>query len=230
VLRAALERSKIRAAQAAVICAGLVVELGFFFAPTNGRYIGIAPSLLGAVVLVKHVIVPLFPPKLASASIEGLSHSFSETGGPLWPLVIVVSLFAGAFAVAARYPRQSPLWLLCSGMVIALASYAGALDHKVLMLMLLPGGRYAFAPQALFGLAVLSWSVIARYGARILARGLVVWLIVIGLAQYFPAASQLLQTGPPWRAEVRKWQQDPAYALKIWPSDQPGWAITLHPQ
>jgi len=32
---------------------------------------------------------------------------------------------------------------------------------------------------------------------------------------------------PKWSEEVLKWEQDPEYALKVWPQWDPGWKMTL---
>ena len=85
-------------------------------------------------------------------------------------------------------------------------------------------GRYAFAPQVLLALALLSWSVIHPGTARIWARGAVAWLLIVGLSEYFPTKDWPVQGGPPWPGEVQKWQQDTNYVLQIWP---PGWSMTL---
>lgn len=225
VLRAALERSRPRSLQALVVAAGVAAQLLWFYAPIPGREVGIAPSLLGALVLAKQVIIPLVPRPLDSMLIGLFSPDFSNAGGPLWPLAVVALLFMALAWGALRQPRRAPLWFLLAGTIIATGAYAGSLGNKVDALVVFSGGRYAFAPQVLFGLTVLGLAMLLRGRGRLWARAVVIWLLAVGLWAYFPlfGAGQV-QGGPPWRPEVQRWQQDHSYALKIWPS---GWDMHL---
>jgi hypothetical protein len=222
-LRAAIDRSKLRTLQTLVLFAGLAVQLGFFFSHDHGRHFHTSLELFGAIILAKQFIAPFFSFPSAFNMIDSFAPSFTNSGGPIWPLMLVMSLSAVALSAAILYPKKSPLWLLCGAAIITLVSYAGAVGDKTALVSVAGGGRYAFIPQILSGLAVLSWSVIHRGYARFLAQGIVVWLLAVGIMDYAPSP-EWLQDGPPWRAEVQKWQQDRSYVLKIWP---PGWTVTL---
>ena len=114
-----------------------------------------------------------------------LTRFYHNSGGPIWALLVVVALFAAVLAVAIRYPRQSPLWFLLAGATSA-AGYAGALGDKSGLLV--SDGRYVFAPQALFGLTLLSLSIICDGQARRYARAAVAVLLVVGLSDYVVTA------------------------------------------
>lgn len=219
-LRAVIDRSWPGAAQGLILCTGLIVQLTFFVVEVPQRIIGAPPSLLGAIVLVKHVIAPFVPLPLISPGY--FLSGFDEAGGPIWPLILVIILFAAAVGAAILHPREAPIWLLLSGALMAGSGYVGGLGSKLDLLQVLQGGRYAFVPQVLFGLALLCWSVIHSGNGRFLARAAVVWLLAVGITDYFKQPQ--IQGGPPWRAEVLKWQQNPRYNLQIWP---PGWSVTL---
>ena len=75
-MRAAVDRSWSRAFQAAAIVAGVVVQLAFFYTAVPNRPIRIAPSLLGAVALKKHVINQFLSPFYTPLAMRG--------GHPLW--------------------------------------------------------------------------------------------------------------------------------------------------
>lgn len=224
-LRSVIDRSWPRAVQTLVLLAGVTAQLALFFTSIDGRVIGMPPSLFGAIVLTKNIFAPLLYAPGWSIPIGFLATQFSTSGGPIWCLVIVVVLFAAAIIKAVLLPEKSPLWFLVSGATIATASYVGAIGDKLGMLAMIGGAdRYAFAPQVLFALAVLSWCVVEQGPVRIWARGAVAWLLIVGLAE-FPTKGW--QAGPPWPAEVQKWQQNPSYSLQIWPT---GWDMTLPPQ
>ena len=223
-LRSVIDRSWPRAVQTLVLLAGATFQLALFFTSVDQRVIGMPPSLFGAIVLTKNIIAPLLYHSQASILIGFWATRFSESGGPIWCLVIVVVLLAAAIMRAVLLTDKSPLWFLISGATIATVSYAGAIGSKLILLAVLGDDRYAFAPQALFALAVLSWSVVEQGPVRVWARGAVAWLLIVGLME-FPTTGW--QTGPPWPAEVQKWQQNPSYSLQIWPT---GWDMTLPPQ
>ena len=227
-LRALQERTGPRFRQLLVMALGVAIQLIWFYVPIPGREIGIPPSLLGAIVLAKQVIIPLVPRPLDSMLIGLFSPDFSNTGGPLWPLAEVSVLFVVLTWGALRHPKEAPLWFLLAGTIIATGAYAGSLGNKVDALVVFSGGRYAFAPQVLFGLTVLGLAMLLRGRGRLWARAVVIWLLVVGIWVYFPlfGAGQV-QDGPPWLPEVQKWQQDHNYRLKIWP---PGWTMGLPPK
>ena len=222
-IRAAIDRSPARATQALFISAALLFQLVFFFRPMPGREIGIAPSLFGAIVLVKHIVLPFV--SLHWIGDGNPFASFSESL-PLWPLLAVVLIFAVAIYAALLHFREAPIFLLLSGAAIAASGYIGAIGPKAELLQAVNGGRYAFVPQVLLGLALLSWGIIHQRPTRLLAQIAVVWLIVVGLSDYVPPRKWIIQTGPQWAVEVQKWHRDPNYRLQIWPA---GWSMTLTP-
>lgn len=227
-LRAVLERSGPRVWQTLVVALGVAIQLIWFFAPTPGREVGISPTLFGAIVLAKQVIIPLVPTPLDSELIGLFARDLSMAGGPLWPLAVVAALFAVLAWGALRRPKEAPLWFLLTGAIIATGAYAGSLGNKADLLVVLAGNRYAFGPQVLFGLTVLGLAVLLRGKARLWARAVVIWLLVVGMWGYFAFAGPgQVQSGPPWLPEVQKYQQDHNYRMKIWP---PGWSMGLPPK
>jgi hypothetical protein len=219
-LRAALDRSRLRALQTALLAAGVILQMAFFYgSSTSVRYVGISPTLLGAVLLAKHILTPILYDPWNVGVIHSFANSFSEAGGPVWPLVIVIILYAILFTTALRTPYKGPLWLFCAGLTIALISYCGVLGQKLYLISGLSAGRYALAPQALFDLSILCWCVTQRGRMRFWSGCAVAWLIIISLLDY-----HLAQVGPAWPPQVKLWQQDKSYALQIWP---PGTTMTL---
>ncbi|AMN41719.1 hypothetical protein [Rhodoplanes sp. Z2-YC6860] len=222
-LRAVPERSKARALQGLVLLAGAIIQIAFF-TTLGQRDIGTSPSVIGAIVLAKHILVPFLGHVLAEAPVADLSHSFQTGSGPLWPLALVVLIFAVAVIAAATRPSQSPLWFLLASALLAGTGYLGATDRKLDLIHAWSGGRHAFAPQVLIGFALLSWTVIHRGHLRILSGVILTWIVAVGAYNYFVPPSSIFVIGPDWREEVKHWQHDPSWPVRIWPG---GWTINL---
>jgi hypothetical protein len=218
-IRAVIDRSRLRALQTAVLLSGAVLQVAFFFGDSGGRHIGLSPTLFGAIVLAKHVITPILNTRWGQGVVNSYVHAFSEAGGPVWPLGIVIILVAIIFASAVRLLDKVPLWFFCAGVAIAGISYFGALSPKLNLVHTLWGARYAMAPQVLFDLSLLSWCSLHRGRVRFWTGCAVAWLIVMSLWDFGRA-----QEGPLWRPEVVKWQENSSYALQIWPT---GWTMHL---
>jgi hypothetical protein len=165
------------------------------------------------------VITPILNTRCGQGVVNSYVHAFSEAGGPVWPLGIVIILVAIIFASAVRLLDKVPLWFFCAGVAIAGISYFGALSPKLNLVHTLWGARYAMAPQVLFDLSLLSWCSLHRGRVRFWTGCAVAWLIVMSLWDFGRA-----QEGPLWRPEVVKWQENSSYALQIWPT---GWTMHL---
>ncbi len=221
-IRALVDRSRERLVQTCILGAGVMLQAVFFFGHAGERYVGISPSLFGAVVLAKHVITPFLQGHIEDRVTNAVAAPFTEAGGPLWPLAVVAVLAAAVFVALARLKDKGPLWMFSAGVAMATISYCGALGGKLGLIPGLNGGRYALAPQVLFELCLLSWCVMHRGSMRFWSGCAFAWLIVASFLEY-----RFVQLGPPWRPEVRKWEQDHSYVMKIWP---PGWTMTLSSQ
>jgi len=222
-LRAALDRSRPRALQGLALLAGATIQL-VFFSSLGERDPGMSPSLFGAIVMAKHVLVPLLGHKLAVAPIAALLSEFQAGHGPLWPLLLVVILFSTVVTIAAFRPRAPSLWLLLASAALAGVGYLGAIDPKISLLHTFAGGRHAFAPQMLIGLALLSWTVVHAGRLRVMSGFVLGWIVLVGGYNYVVPTSTIFTTGPNWRLEVAHWRNDPERPLQIWPT---GWSMRL---
>jgi hypothetical protein len=224
LLRAAIERCVRRLFQGLILFGGLALQLTLFYSSMPGRQIGAIPSLIGAIALTKHVLVPFLGPVDAAASAGALAAQFRDQIDPLWPLAVVASLFAVLLLCAITDPKKSALWFLLAGAFCATAAYSGALGSKLDLINVLGGARYAFAPQLLFELGLLSWSAVHIGWTRFVSMTLVVWLLAVGMRYYPIPLSPIFADGPSWRAQVEAWRRNPGYVLKIWP---PGWMFRI---
>lgn len=221
-LRAWIDRSWPRAAQGAILLCGTLVQLAFCF-DASQRDLGIGPLLLNAVILVKHVLLPLFGHDQA-ATLANEVAIFYARSAHVWLLWLVTAAFVAAGCIVAAKPRQPSLWFFLAAAVVALVSYVSAQNDKLLLVSVAGSGRYAYAPQVLFGLAALSWAVVHAGRTAILARLLVIWMLFVAVHDYFWPSAPDFATGPDWRLQVERWERNPDYRLKIWPRD---WTMTL---
>ncbi|AWK90209.1 hypothetical protein [Azospirillum thermophilum] len=138
------------------------------------------------------------------------------------------AVLAGVGGLVAVVVASHPVsrMLTAAAAALAVPSFAGALGADPWLLVLpLVGGRYAYAPNALMGLAVLVvlMSPLAARWRRGLALALLAGFLVHGVT-YFTKENGMF-SGPDWRSEVANWRADPSRTtIGIWPS---GWHVSL---
>ena len=226
-LRAIIDRSPARALQGCILLAASAIQLLFFWHFGTRGPLGIDLPLLLNVFFVKHLIGPIL----------GFQESLDVTAG--WDKAYVsghLNWFPGAlFSIVSfvallwaglRMKKAEPLWFLTAGVILATLSYCGALGDKSMLLSIAVSERYDFAPQVLFELSLLFIAFSSNGMTRFLTQSMVVWVIVIGLHEYFLTPGWFA-SGPVWRKEVHIWRQDPEHLLGAWPPD---WSFPLSPQ
>ena len=225
-LRALVERNSERWAQTGALALGAALQLGLFYSANAERSYHIDPVLLGAVMFVRHVLLPVMGPAITMSYAQGLRHA-AEAGATPWLAAIAgVAVFLTLALASLRRWREPAAWLLMPAVALAAVSYYGAIHGGPRLLAVDWATRYSFVPQALTGLGLLA---LAASHAGKVGRYLVwlpVWLAAIGLAGYF-RPSALLASGPDWRSEVAAWRADPRHRLASWP--QGAWLIDLEP-
>ena len=221
-LRATISHSWPRALQGTILLVGCLVQ-AVYFVDLSGRSLGISPLLLGAVFLVKHVALPLFGQD-QSAVIANHVASFFTGSTHNWLLFVVIPLFIAMGCVTATKPQQPSIWFFLAGFTVAVLSYYGARGDRLFLVSVAGSARYAYAPQVLFGLSALSWSVVHSGRTAVLAQFVVIWMLFVGVHDYFWPTAPIFANGPNWREEVSRWEQDPAHELRIWPR---GWTMRL---
>ncbi len=223
-LRAVLERSWPRAVQAAMLGAGVLAQVLFFYTREPGRSFAIRPMLFLDVAFTKHVLTAfLGPPRAAGIAIR-MFNTVQAGHVPRWPAIVMVALLAALAAVLASGWRREPFWLALGAVTIAAVSYVGALGDPSLMFIPGNGERYAFAPQALLGLALLGCAA-TRHGPVAWAAGfLSLRLIVVGGWYFFGPFAPFFAHGPSWHKELAWHRRDPGHVIAGWP---PGWTVPL---
>jgi hypothetical protein len=225
--RALRNDSPERLGQCAIISAGTVVQVWTLLHNTMPeRGIGLAPDLLLVVVAIKHILVPMLSRPETIALANPLMHAWLADRWSAWPVAAMAGVavaLAGLGAAARASRNEAARWLFLAAVITMLLSYAGALGSKQLLLGILYGQRYYVAPQMLFGLTLVAIAVNAPGIGRILATGLCVWLIAIGVYE-FSTVDPMMASGPEWQTQIAAWRSDPSRPIALWPRN---FAITL---
>lgn len=222
--RAALDRSLPRLWQAATLALGAAIQLALFFQVVPGRRYSLDPITLLDVFTVRHLYIPFLGVSRASVAAPVIQAYRLAGHVPLPATLLPIAVFV-PFLAATLWCRRdrTAFWLLAAGGLLACASYFGALGGAAALIDTPFGARYSFAPQALFNLSVLALTVTAPRWIAVAARGVVLWLLIIGAAAYFHP-SKVISKGPSWRAEIAAWQADPSHKILLWPR---GWSMSL---
>ena len=227
VLRSYLDGSRGRAVQAAVLAACTIVQLLFFFHMRPDRVFA-GPGMQLLIFFVRHLAIPFLGHDQAYAIAQPIYRLVDAQQTPVWPMVISAVAFT-AFAVMVFWQRVVPArWMFVSAMTLAVLGYSGAIHGGKNMILVDVGHRYSFAPNVLFALSLFAIATLGRDRARQVASAIVVWLIVIGVHEYFVPTSIYYASGPDWRSQVAAWRADPSRPLETWPGNGT-WLVHLPP-
>lgn len=217
VLRAYLDRSWPRAIQAAVLSAGVLIEIAVFWMhPEPNRHLGIGVTLLLRVIYVKNLLVPFLGPYLAFLVANGLGKASILANWPLLPAVVSLLALIGLTVAVVTTRAREVQWLYLTALAMMVLSYFGALGGQTNLQHIYFGERYYYAPQVLLNLTLLGVARTAPAIGRGLAIVLVGWLLLIGIKTYRSVNPEMAQ-GPSWSEQVNLWRSDHARAITLWP-------------
>lgn len=224
--RAVIDRSWPRAAQAAVLGGGIVLQMLFFFQPgeTNGAPLN--PSAIADVFLIKNGLIPLLDFRTARAIAGGLMTMAAAGTIPAGLILaeVVVTCLVGMFLWLRG--RDAVFWMFAAAIIIALPSYAAARGGTLDALVIGAGNRYAFVPQVLLALVLLWVAVVGKAWTGIVAGIGVVWLLGVGIVEFHDdPMHHNFEQFPNWVDEVAAWRRDHAHRVRTGPA---GWAVDLN--
>ncbi|WP_174293018.1 hypothetical protein [Sphingomonas bacterium] len=226
VLRAALDRSPARGAQAAVLGIGAAVQLLVFYShsPIRGDVLGL--PTLAAIMFVRLALLPLLTPPLATLLGRTVYASYRD-GTVLWWFAVAGALgYFGALATTAlRDRRDGAIWLIAAGLSIAAASFGRGMivSNPEEWFSVGAAERYDFLPLVLLGLGLLALAARAEGRHRRVRLVLCLLTLLSGAVGLFGPLREF-RRGPAWPAEVAAWRQDHDHHLATWPQD---WAVDL---
>jgi hypothetical protein len=228
VARAVIDRSRPRAVQAGVLAAGLLLQVVFFLQAdqTNGSSFN-----LGAVIaafFVKTLLTPWLDYRTAGAMANRLANRAAAGAGfGLIGLAVAEGLITCLVGVLLWLRRRdTSFWMFAAAIIIAVPSYAAARGGTLELVHIGLGDRYAFVPEVLIALVLLEMAVTGKKWIGISARVGVVWLLVIGVAEFQDDPLHgYFSKGPRWVDEVAAWRQNATHVLRVWPDR---WTVDLN--
>jgi hypothetical protein len=224
LVRAALERSRVRLVQVIALAAGAVIQLSLFFHALPGRAYRLDPAGLLGIFTVRHLSVPFLGAVFSDRLSASIRSQLAAGHLPLEAIIPPILVFASfGVAILASHRSRPALWLLAGGLLVAAISYFGALGPPAELIDPRVDERYAYVPQALFGLAAFALAMTASGWIARVAFLVVAWLIVAG-AIAFTEPWSMISDGPSWRREIAIWRADHAHTIRIWPQ---GWIVVL---
>lgn len=223
ILRAWIDRSRLRWEEAGMLTMGSAIQLLFFYTPSVSRTQAMEPLNAAAALFTRHVITPLAG-QPAGEFFGDIAYAAVASGQKPWAIALAGIFYIGYAAwLAMRQKNVDAGLLLCAGLLIAGISYYRGLLVGYGLFNPYMGQRYNFVPQAAFTFALIALirqsSGAAR--TRLVVPG--VAMALVGIFSYsFP--DTFISQGPDWRLEVVKWRADHSYQPKIWPA---GWTVDL---
>jgi hypothetical protein len=230
-IRAILERSRARTIECMLLAAGLLTQFCFFWRPearhvSHSAVVGIDPLLLLNIFFVKHIVSPMLGYREACDVAGGWMNDYVHGTFNAIPGALITLMVFGVLTYMILKTRNSATrWLFLSGMGLAILSNVATFGERYLSLGVGVNTRYAFGPQILFELTLLSIYSSTRGWKSLICKCLLIWIAVVGAHEYFWVNPSFAE-GPSWRSEIRKWQANPDYQIKIWPAT---WSIHLKP-
>jgi hypothetical protein len=217
-LRAAIDREVGRLIQLAALAAGAAVQLTLFYGSSPVRGHLAEPGTIAAAMFVRDIALPTVGID-ATYAIARIIYDSLVAGTNLWAWFAgaAVLLFAALISVAAQR-RDAAIWLVLSGLSIAVASFFGmVLVRRVHLFSVFANERYNFLPLVLLGLALVVLAMRPRSGGRRVYAFLCMLMVLNG-AFYYRKPLHSFADGPPWPTEVRAWRSDHRHPLAVWPS------------
>jgi hypothetical protein len=226
IARAIIDKSKQRAVQATLLGLASAAQFFIFYQPQTRPPLGISLPLLLHAMFMRYLVEP-FLGWTEATPIGNKLHDAFVHGNPSIPIMVITLALFIAFGIAVwRSKKAEPIYLFLSGILMTVVPFAAALGDRSDFICVGWSSRYVFAPQVSYELAILSLSQISSGWTRKIYQGIIVWLLVIGLHDYFFTPSWV-SCGPNWQAEVAQWQKNPNCVLSIWPG---GWFVRLQPR
>jgi hypothetical protein len=209
-----------------VLAVGILLQMAFFYDVGQTARAPLNPSALISAFFVKNVLVPTLDYRTADALGGALRTMAIAHTIPIAIAVGEVAFVCLGGACLWVRGRRALFWMFMAAVLIAFVSYAASRNGSVDLMIIGAGNRYAFVPEVLFALVLLSVAATGRGWFGRLAQGGVIWLLAVGIAEFHDdSIRHFFIHGPQWTDEVVAWRQDPAHVVRIWPNS---WTLDLN--
>lgn len=220
-LRAFVDRNRLRYEQILVLSIGSFVQLFFFYDPFSNSARSYNFSFIDFLVVsfARDIVIPFFGQTHATMNlIQHLYQIRMVHHIPFLICFVPIIAFGIIIFCLIKYPKTRPaLWLLISAIILRAISIYGAIGGGLMMIDPYSSERYVFCSQALFFLILVVFSVTLPKKGKIIARFFIVWLILVGVFNYFHPFSATTN-GSSWHREIYLWEKDHHYFPKGWPA------------
>lgn len=229
-----LERRRERLTQALILstCALLQFLCVSRSIAQNQRQLRFDSTAMVGAAYAKFLAMPLAPAGPVQRHLMQLREMVEQTGTlPGWVWVVTAAGFAAFLLVCWRSGNRAAGLLAAAALWVALLSFSGTHDQKLLAHMT-HAIRYYYAPQFFFLLALLLALAPGTRLPPVLKVLDALWLaaaLAMGLVNFAcaPLNWPIIFSGPPWSQQVEQWRKDPSKPLAVWPA---GWQVTLPPK
>jgi hypothetical protein len=225
VLRALAGRKRTQITQAAIVCAGGLLQIAIALGTSaQGRKMQPHPLYDGAIIFNKE-IVELFLTRIAAkGNYIFLDHFLHFSNLALLACWVLLILAVALLAWLMRGHRPA-LYLLAVAFWFAFIEFSLSTNGGLRFVDTAFQERYGYVPNLLIELAliVIAMSVL-RSPQRSIARVLLAFAFFSGSVDYLllPFRARLDWQQESWRSQVMRWQNDPTQPLRglptIWPS------------
>jgi hypothetical protein len=227
-MRAIIDRDRGRLMQLASLATGAAVQLLLFYGHSPVRAHILGPGTIAAAMFVRTIALPFVGIPFAYRSAEVI-YASQASGGYAWlGFAAATVLLLTLLTVLAARRRDSAIWLILAGILIAAASlgFGMIVVRPDDPFRLLGSERYNFLPNVLLGLGLIVLATRSGFRGKSVYGALCGLILFVGVVSYPHALLEYTQ-GPSWPAEVQAWRKDHRHPLAVWP--QP-WAADLSDQ
>lgn len=225
-LRVIIDKTWLRFEQFLILAFGSFLQYCFFYVHLDARgyefsFINLLTILFSRNILIPFIGLHHFSDHITKILYDARLHE----NIPYFACIIPVIILAFAIYLIIKYPKtRFVIWFIISGLILLSTCVYGVLGNSINMITAYAGERYIFCSQALFGLAILYFSVQLPFPKqRKITNVILGWLLIIGVFNFSHPQDNTTQ-GHNWSQEVTSWERDHHHVLKVWPS---GWLMIL---
>ena len=209
---------------------GLIVLMSITIG--GNRALAVYPDLWPYIIVIKQIVLPFTGIEYAENCSLYLRPFIGTNTIRYTAIALSFYGLMGFFFV--KYRQKESMYLLIAGIISTFISLIGAIENFEYSTMMvhatgMGAGRYYYAPNVFFSLAILIFISFTEFRKRIISTImsiLLVWLVIVGANEYFRKKHcPWLHFGPNWKTEVHLFHNNPDYKLEIWPRP---WRISLN--
>jgi hypothetical protein len=239
ILKAWKEKKSEAIVQAGIMAACSIIQIFVIWfsytydsipTPIRFTYGTLSIQVIASILWTQSIALTLLNREIAYKFYELINTAYMSGGyvHGVITLGLIITEILFYFFISSGLSMLQKLMFLGSYFLIILLSVAASLPPDKLTLILPgTGGRYFYAPNTILLLTILVNIYFAKDSFKKLKNciliSLLAFALALGLINYKKIPLKHADW-PKWKDEIAKWQEQPEYKVKIWPS---GWEIKL---